>query len=319
MKLGEFFQKAGTKKIVINTDIDGFLSGMILQKYYGCEVVGFSNSKESIWLKPDVQSILSPIYIDIFVNRPEVFCIDQHIVAYDNAHIDRILAQGTKLNPNLDVSRRTYIGDLGKGANYYCKYPFGTVHYLIALMKQDGIDVEFNGLDETFTIPGKDSHTHTVTPGQIILRADDALFSSANKYIANCNVWWANLQQFGSRTIDELIAIKNRYSAVMAAINKGDMSQFFQQGLGCDGSDGSFDTITEADGRTLQRRIVDYTRTLSQIIGIDLNIPTKVIEHRGEFLRCSYSEDVLNSAFTYAFISSPSNANECFCYTCNFV
>ena len=48
MRLSEFFNRAGTKKIVINSDIDGFLSGMILQKYYDCEIVGFSNSKESI-------------------------------------------------------------------------------------------------------------------------------------------------------------------------------------------------------------------------------------------------------------------------------
>ena len=40
MRLSEFFRNAGTKQIVINSDIDGFLSGMILQEYYGCEIVG---------------------------------------------------------------------------------------------------------------------------------------------------------------------------------------------------------------------------------------------------------------------------------------
>ena len=40
--LRELFEK--NKNIVINSDIDGFLSGMILQKYFGCKVVGFSNS-----------------------------------------------------------------------------------------------------------------------------------------------------------------------------------------------------------------------------------------------------------------------------------
>ena len=69
MKLSEFFEKAQTKDIVINTDIDGFLSGMILQKYYGCRVVGFSNSSESIWLCPEIKSIYEPIYIDIFVKE----------------------------------------------------------------------------------------------------------------------------------------------------------------------------------------------------------------------------------------------------------
>lgn len=34
---------ANNKNIVINTDIDGFLCGMVLQKYFDCNVVGFSN------------------------------------------------------------------------------------------------------------------------------------------------------------------------------------------------------------------------------------------------------------------------------------
>lgn len=56
---------AENKNIVINTDIDGFLCGMILQKYYGCKVVGFSNSRETIWIKDGIDDMNKPIYIDI--------------------------------------------------------------------------------------------------------------------------------------------------------------------------------------------------------------------------------------------------------------
>lgn len=38
--LKELFSK--NPNIIINTDIDGFLSGMILQTYLGCKIVGFS-------------------------------------------------------------------------------------------------------------------------------------------------------------------------------------------------------------------------------------------------------------------------------------
>lgn len=61
--LKELFER--NKNIVINTDIDGFLSGMILQKYYGCRVVGFSDSRDKVWLIPEVNDIDSPIYISI--------------------------------------------------------------------------------------------------------------------------------------------------------------------------------------------------------------------------------------------------------------
>ena len=66
MALSDLFNK--NKNIVINTDIDGFLCGMILQKYYGCKVVGFSNSRETIWIKDGIDNMNQPMY------RPAHYC-----------------------------------------------------------------------------------------------------------------------------------------------------------------------------------------------------------------------------------------------------
>ena len=63
--LKELFEKK--RDIVINSDIDGFLCGMILQKYFGCRVVGFSNSRDTVWLVPEVPDIDAPVYIDLYV------------------------------------------------------------------------------------------------------------------------------------------------------------------------------------------------------------------------------------------------------------
>ena len=134
MKLSEFFDKAKSKNIVINTDIDGFLSGMVLQKYMGCKIVGFTNSEESIWLTPDIKSIYDPKYVDIFINKPETYCIDQHIVAYNNHHLGKIMSYGTKLNPNLDIEKRIFCNDLGPDSNYYHKYPFAKTLNIMALI-----------------------------------------------------------------------------------------------------------------------------------------------------------------------------------------
>ena len=49
--LRELFES--NKNIVINSDIDGFLCGMVLQKYYGCRIVGFSDSRDKVWLIPE--------------------------------------------------------------------------------------------------------------------------------------------------------------------------------------------------------------------------------------------------------------------------
>lgn len=315
MRLSEFFERARSREIVINSDIDGFLSGMILQKYYGCEIVGFSNSKESIWLRPDIDSVRLPIYVDIFVNTPETYCIDQHIVAYDNDHLERLLAYQTKLNPNLDVSRRTYIGDLGESADYYHKYPFGTVHYLIALMKLDGIDVEVNNLEQEYNVTVENVGTYSVTPGQVILRADDALFSSFGKYQENTQIWWNNLNRSNSQTIKRLIAYMNGLDPQKNEEYKESIGQLFVQGLGCNGKDGAFDTITKPGSRDLQDRIIWYNDVINTIIGIKMELPSELVEHRGTAYRGAYNTNDLERAFTYAFVTSPKKPNDCFSYT----
>ena len=310
MKLSEFFDKAHTKNIVINTDIDGFLSGMLLQKYYGCRVVGFSNSRESIWLVPEIKSIYEPIYIDIFVNNPDTYCIDQHIVAYGNNHLEWILASGTKLNPNLDILKKTYTTD------YYHKYPFGTVHYLIALMKLDGIDVDFNELEKEYVVIGNDKKIYRICPGQVILRADDALNSSLGKYAVNASEWWRQLKKFNSSTIDLL------YDYIYKSCKKDDnekykenMKEFFINGLDCDGADGAFVNIISSDNKSLQKRVLRYNEIITQIVGMELELPKEVKCYKGiaDVKECSQKR--LEKAVTYAFIYGPTKADKSFSFT----
>lgn len=180
---------AQNKDIVINSDIDGFLCGMILQKYYACRIVGFSNSRETIWLIPEIEDINKPIYIDLYVANPAVTCIDQHIIAYDKDHHNEICSYGTKINPNLD-RKRTFVGDME--SDYYHKYPFGTVHYLIAMMAREGIQVDLPDLNKEYQtdVPGISGIKHKTCAGHIILRADDALYSTLSQYRANALDWW---------------------------------------------------------------------------------------------------------------------------------
>ena len=44
--LKEIFNR--NPNIIINTDIDGILSGVILVKYCNCRIVGFTNSKDCV-------------------------------------------------------------------------------------------------------------------------------------------------------------------------------------------------------------------------------------------------------------------------------
>lgn len=305
--LKELFEN--NKNIVINTDIDGFLCGMVLQKYYDCKIVGFSNSRETVWLTPDVTDIDKPIYIDLYVARPDVICIEQHIIAYDRAHHEEIKAYGTKINPNLE-RERTFVGDMQ--SDYYHKYPFGTIHYLIALMEREGIKVELPNLGQLWDVKPFDPKYGTVKScaGQIILRADDALYSTLSPYRENALDWWRWLDpenKFDS--IQDFKHYINICEIEKARKYKDDVGVFFKA-LGCDGIDGAFKTVTDSNG-VLFDKVKYYRDVVGKIVNMNLELPDKYDIHKGQyavqFCRPGYDMNVLHASnlYSYAFIFGP--------------
>ena len=314
--LKELFQK--NKDIIINTDIDGFLSGMILQKYYGCKVVGFSNSRETIWVSPEVKSIYDPIYIDLYVNRPDVICIEQHIIAYDKYHHDKIVRMGNKINPNM-YRKRTFVGDLE--SDYYHKYPFGTVHFLISLMAKEGIDVELGDLSKPYSkLSILNGRKYITCPGQVLLRADDALYSTLSPYRANALDWWHWLDpEKKSPAINAMRSYIDTCEISKAKEYKNDIGDFFKM-LGCDGIDGAFKSVTMSNG-IIKNIVLDYINVLDELFGIKLHIPTMYVIHKGtyavQFCRPGYDMEILHASnlFSYAFIFGPNPKFPNFSYT----
>ena len=310
----EIFQR--NPNIIINTDIDGFLSGIILQKYCGAKIVGFSNSKKEIWVTPEVKSIYNPVYIDLYVVEPDVICIEQHIIAHNKAHLQRIKSLGTKINPNNERGR-TFVGD-GEG-DYFHKYPFGTVHYLITLLAREGVDVILPSLEETVSIP----HTHLKTTlGQVLLRADDALYSSLDAYADNAKDWWEFLYETSnSSTIRKIIRYIDKLERGLARNYKTEIGVFFKS-LGCDGLDGAFNNIMNPDS-TLQQRVQDFYDCIKIFMQEENlpKLPTNLILHEGEFKKSFMRKDsdtnILEHPlmYSYAYIYGPFSKYPNFSYT----
>ena len=305
--LKELFEE--NKNIVINTDIDGFLCGMILQKYYGCKVVGFSNSRETIWIKDGIDDMNKPVYIDIYVANPNVFCIDQHIIAYDRDHHEEIMSYGTKINPNL-ARKRTFVGDME--SDYYHKYPFGTVHFIIAMMAKEGINVELPDLNKIYTImdPKRPDRKISTNAGHVILRADDALYSTLSPYRANALDWWNWLDS--KREIPAINALRkfiDECDIAKAADYKTEVGDFFMA-LGCDGKDGAFKTVTNEEGQLLTK-VIAYKEIICEIMGMELDLPLFYDIHKGryavQFAKPGYDMDILHAEnlYSYAFIYGP--------------
>lgn len=292
--LKEIFEK--NKNIIINSDLDGILSGAILQKYYGCKVVGFSNSKDRVWVMPEVEDIYMPIYIDIYINKPEVVCIDQHIISYDEEHHKRIKGYKTKINPNLEQDRFF----MGKNDNSYTnKYPFGTVHYLMSLMAREGVQIELPILE-------KECDDKSWTIGSLILRADDALGSTYN-YRQNARNWWNWLMQSSESTaICKLKDYVYSLGKEKAEGYKDKLGVFFLS-LGCTKKNGEFKYITNDEGE-IEEKFLEYINVIGKLINIQLNISDKYSIYGACDRTANYrnSEDKkrikIENLFSYSFV-----------------
>ena len=316
MKLTELFHQ--NPNIIINTDIDGFLSGMILQTYLGCKIVGFSNSKSEVWVSPEIDDIYKPVYIDLFVNRPDVYCVEQHIIATDNAHNAKLKSLGTKFNPNLERPNRTFIDD------YYHKYPFATVHYIIAKLASEGIKVRIPDLTK---LAVSNDRQYMAELGQIILRADDAMYSSLSAYKDNADSWWQWLYELSghSECIQFFRDYISKQSADLSADMKKEIGVFFKKGLLCDGADGAFTYIAEASG-VIQQRVINYAKFLNKYFGWEIDLPKQYILHQGQFLKRFTNPKTVGEVqsmiddpamYSYAFIYGPHSKFQNFSYTLN--
>ena len=94
----------------------------------------------------------------------------------------------------------------------------------------------------------------------------------------------------------------------------------FFKAFGCDGVDGAFAYITDKDGNILEKVLV-YRNAISNMIKIDICIPTKYKIHKGvykiSFCRPNTDMSILNSdrLYSYAFIFGPKPKFPNFSYT----
>ena len=317
MELRKLFEK--NFDIIINTDIDGILSGIILSKYCGCKVAGFSNSKETVWLRDDVKSVYDPVYIDMFVPRLNVFCVDQHIVSVNNRHHDIFVASGTKINPQLDRHR------IFQKWDYTYKYPFGAVHYIIAMLEKEGINIDYpplnNIVDDRFGI----------RLGDLLLRADDAMKTTLNSnYMKNARDWWDWLIDLsnGAKSVTRMSSFlyDNTPADKVDAI-KSNTKSYLNTNFLSRTSDGGFNQVTDFEGNLLPN-ITKYIDEIGRIMGMPLQYPQHYNAHKGDYNLLYWSpqweeEFVTNGTiggkevFSYAFIYSPGGRFQNFSFTTN--
>lgn len=218
------------RKCIINTDLDGLLSGMILQHFLNWEIVGFSccNGKttDDLWLKDPKIDLKDCVFVDLPVCMKEYTVIDQHFVAFEEDCVKEYIENNNKINPNI-IRKKVFKDKAGKN-HYTEKYPFGTVHFVIAVLENIGIINDNFSFNFTKKIDNFEL-------ADLILRADRVI-GNTNSYRLNCFKWANWIINIGKENTCNLFSIvKKEYDKRK---NKEYLVEGKLKSLGCIGTDG---------------------------------------------------------------------------------
>ena len=218
------------KKCIVNADLDGILSGMLLQKFLNWKVVGYSSCcgkyDDDLWLLDGNQKLEQCVFVDLPVCSQAYFVIDQHFVAFTEGTIEKFIRQRNKINPNI-MRKRIFKNKAGR-CDYTSKYPFGTVHFILAVLENLGIingdfSIDFRKKIESFEL------------ADLFLRADRVI-GNTYQYTPNCLDWSDWLIEIGGKNTRELFQIvKNEYKLRK---NVEPLVERKLKSLGCIGIDG---------------------------------------------------------------------------------
>ena len=293
------------KSIIINSDLDGLISGFLLEKYLNCEIVGFTNSEEKVWFNESCKTPYSEIcFIDIFIANPDIITVDQHIISANEKHYTILKENKNKINPNL-LNPRFHI----PGSSYRNKYPFGTVHFLIALMEKEGFNLKELNLFKQF---------RGIQLIDLILRADDTMKTTVDsRYVENAAAWWQwliDLSQNGTITLSFKKHLETLDAKKVSEIKETISKLLKSAPYYCDTSDGGIKTLTL--DFYLRENVFNYLKFLSEFLEIELfDLGSKYKVFRGNAHRISLNnrqkEELIKSnsiddkrLFSYAFVKS---------------
>jgi hypothetical protein len=301
-------------KIIINSDIDGVISGLLLTNFCNCEVVGFSNSADRVWLDTSkCNSIYDGVYIDMYVPNESTITIDQHIVAINNQHFERIKTNKNKINPNIYNPRF-----LLPNSSYTKKYPFGTCHFIISMLCRQDINLS--------SISFKNSSDGLMFI-DYLLRADDAMNTSLFRYKNNAKEWWNWLFDYSnkSKIIEAFTSYLYSINIERASKIKTQITDRLINQFKCDRPDGGIIQIINEKGK-LKQNALDYIQFISDLSNLncfDVNFFLK--EFKGANKRTRLTNNQQNElifqnsvngekVFSYAFVKTFDNADY-FSYT----
>lgn len=303
---------------IINTDLDGFLSGLLLHNFLGTEIVGFCDSGEYVWKKEGIDW-RDCTFIDMFVVPKDISTLCNHMIAVDKEHAEELFRNGQKMNPNVDVALRDF------KESYTTKFSLATVHYIIAKLEQfDHPLIQKINLRNT---------TQGYRCVDVLLRADDVMNNTVHTYRENSLFWWDKMQGIASLRTQGLFtkALVNYTDAIYRGDIRKDVERynklfgnFVKNRFGCDTPDGGYRGLNFAH-TDIKEHAKSFVSFLSDLLGLEsFPMNEELVVYKGKAHRTNLTTEDLDDIrygefrdqklFSYAFVCRPSSENH-FSYT----
>jgi hypothetical protein len=246
------------KKCILNTDLDGLISGMLLQKFLNWKVVGFShcNGKpdDELWLYGSKTDLSNYVFVDLPVCVDELTVIDQHFILFDQSSVERFNRPKNKLNPN--VIRERLFKNASGSNEYTKKYPFGTAHFILAVLEH----LKIIPADFTFDFR---KNLGSFDLADLILRADRVIGNTV-QYTSNCFDWANWILSIGGANTKNLFTIVEKEFRSRQLRERDVEAKVLN--LGCSGNDGDCANLFRSRDYLKLNRYFDY---LSDSLGLE--------------------------------------------------
>lgn len=305
--LNKFF--VTDRSCVINADLDGVLSGMILQKYLNWKIVGFSMCNgaagDNLWLANLKNDLSDFVFVDLYVAENKILSIDQHMIAINDSHLQELINSNTTLNPNIIRKRKLFSDDFDSG--YTSKYPFGTVHYILCCLEKLNIINDNWTLSDILTEDGFSSI-------DLFLRADRVVGNFVS-YGRNCNEWsrWM-VNESGEKAKFAKLFFNNLMIDAEQRMSRQYLVEKKLKLLNCARGDGEFSSLLQPVNKEKLQLFLEWLSGITKLPKLELPEKflkyDKLVGHRINVLKFKDQKELANSInrisklFSMAIVSS---------------
>ena len=253
---------------ILSPDSDGLLSALLMSKYLNWNIVGFYDGKVLL-LKNGISCFdEKTVFLDMEVFRSNVRSIGHHMVNYNKRLLNKTRELSKLFQNNYaQCVQPNLLREFDAKNNFRIKYPFGTVHLLLAILGSRLFNIKI--------------HKEAICPLFFVAGTFNVLYS----YPENVLNWLSYLRfDEGNNPLKELF--QNDYTVFSLII---DMDKFFRKRdeISVTNERGDRLRISETDGSTYNitenerglwdinddavDRISEFIRLLASLTGWDFD------------------------------------------------